>query len=92
MTKSEMTHITGAIEGAVFKAVQPIHDELAKHRQTLYGPGGDNGLCGEMKQMRVVAEDYKIYKGKLATIGAIGAVIFGAVGGLVSKIIKIGSP
>lgn len=82
MKKAELDQMKSVVTNTIHEAIQPIRDELIQHRQTLYGVSGDNGVCGDIKKLKEVAEDYKVKKGQLVLVAA-------AIGGAVSWVAKI---
>jgi hypothetical protein len=95
MKKADLDQVKYVVHDAVHEAIKPLresHEELAGivalHRQTLYGPTGENGLCGDMKTVKSITEDYKINKGKAAVLVAVAGSVFGAIGAVVTKLIR----
>jgi hypothetical protein len=89
MKKAELDQVKLEITNSISTAIAPVAQSVNEltsivklHQQTIHGPNGDNGLCGDVKALKVVAEDYKVKKGQLVLVAA-------AIGGAVSWAAKI---
>jgi len=61
------------------KQIQPMHDLVMKHEQSLYGEHGNNGLKGDVaclyEGMTKLREGKAKMQGAAAALGAIGGAI-----------------
>ena len=82
MKKADLDQVKLVVRDAVHEVMEPVNENIRKLNQSVYGVNGDNGLCGSVKALNLVAEDYKVKKGQLVLIAA-------AIGGAVSWVAKI---